>query len=89
LSFDPERSGDLFYLPAKGWILQDADDHLATAHGSMHDYDRLVPLILLPPGRTHHEPDMHPGTEIEMVRVAPLLARWLGVPPPSTLKTAP
>ena len=25
LTFDPERSGDLFYVPAAGWIVQDAE----------------------------------------------------------------
>ncbi len=54
VSFDPERSGDLFYLPAAGWILQDDIEPLATAHGSMQDYDMLVPVIIVPPGRKHH-----------------------------------
>src|SRR5262249_7497889 len=41
MTFDSERSGDLFYVPRKGWIMQDEDEPLATAHGSMNDYDRL------------------------------------------------
>jgi len=94
LALDPERSGDLFYLPAPGWILQDAGEPTATAHGSMHDYDRLVPVILLDPERHTHAPETHPGSTIrrlepagaiEMVRIAAILARWLGVPPPTTL----
>jgi hypothetical protein len=83
LTFDPERSGDLFYLPARGWIMQDEDEPLATAHGSMHDYDLLVPVILLPPGRKRHAPHTGPVPgEIAMVRIAPILARWLGVTAP-------
>ncbi len=84
-TFDPERSGDLFYLPAPGWITEDADEPEATAHGSLHDSDVLVPLILLAPDRARHAAAEAPGSTIEMVRVAPMLARWLGVPAPSTL----
>ena len=91
LAFDPERSGDLFYLPARGWIIDDADEPEATSHGSPYDYDLLVPLILLAPDRAKHAPpdarSTTPSTTIEMVRVAPILAGWLGVPPPSTLRT--
>ena len=84
-TFDPERSGDLFYLPAKGWIMHDADEPAATAHGSLHDYDQLVPLIVLPPGRTPHVPATAPTGQLEMIQVAPMLARWLGVTPPGNL----
>ena len=90
LTFDPSRSGDLYYLPAKGWIFEDADDPEATAHGSLHDYDVLVPVILMAPDRKSHPRQEAPvAGEIEMVRIAPLLARWLGVTPPSTLPRPP
>ena len=79
MTFDPERSGDLFYLPAKGWIMQDEDEPAATAHGSMHDYDQLVPLVIMQPDRKPHGPQTAPGSVIEMVRVAAMLSRWLGV----------
>ena len=85
LAFDPERSGDLFYLPKPGWVFVDAVEPAATAHGSLQDYDRLVPLILLDPERAKHAPATAPGSVVELVRVAPILARWLGVPPPTTL----
>ncbi|MDB4956245.1 MAG: type phosphodiesterase/nucleotide pyrophosphatase [Myxococcales bacterium] len=86
LTFDPERSGDIFYMPAKGWIMETEDEPVATAHGSMNDYDRLVPVILIPPGRHAHDPQTAPATdEIDMVRIAPILAGWLGVPAPSQL----
>ena len=86
LAFDPERSGDLFYLPARGWILMDADEPEATAHGSPYDYDLLVPLIMLAPDRTRHAPPSAPASTIEMVRVAPIVARWLGVPAPNNVR---
>lgn len=87
LTFDPERSGDLFYLPAKGWILQDDDEPLATAHGSLYDYDRQVPVILLPPGRTPHPAQTAPAAgELDMRLIAPLLARWLDVAAPNAVR---
>ncbi|MGE5183280.1 MAG: alkaline phosphatase family protein [Acidobacteriota bacterium] len=86
LTFDPERSGELFYLPASGWILQDEDEPAATGHGSLHDYDRLVPLVILAPHHARHAPASAPtGDPIDMLQIAPMLARWLGVPAPATL----
>jgi hypothetical protein len=86
LSLDPVHSGEVFYLPARGWILDERDEPLATAHGSLHDYDREVPVIMLAPGRTPHEPQAAPSnTTIQMVRIAAVVARWLGVTPPSAL----
>lgn len=83
---DPERSGEVFYLPARGWITEDEDEPLATAHGSFNDYDREVPVILLPPGRVPHTALAQPSaTTIQMVRIATLLARWLDVTPPTSL----
>ena len=85
-SFDPERSGDLFYLPAKGWIMQGETMHEATAHGSLNDYDRLVPVVVLAPGRKRHAPDTAPRPgELDMATIAPRLAHWLGVTPPTKL----
>jgi len=81
LMLDPERSGDLFYVPAKGWILEEEDEPSATAHGSLHDYDRVVPVIELPAGRTPHAPLAAPDDHVvEMTDVAPTLERWLGLP---------
>ncbi|MEO8845030.1 MAG: alkaline phosphatase family protein [Kofleriaceae bacterium] len=90
LTFDPDRSGDLLYMPASGWVLHDADEPTATAPGSWHDYDQRVPLILIPPDRSaKHAPEVAPGSDLEMVRVASLLARWLGVKAPEALPRRP
>lgn len=87
LTFDRERSGELFYLPAPGWILEDKAWPAATAHGSLHDYDLLVPVILLPPRRTRHAPASAPEPgELPMTDIAPTLARWLGVPAPAAVR---
>jgi len=86
LMLDPERSGEVFYLPAAGWILEEEAERLATAHGSFHDYDRNVPVIMLPPGRRAHAPLAKPSaTTVQMVRIATVVARWLGVTPPGSL----
>ncbi len=55
------------------------DEPAATAHGSIHEYDREVPLIILSPERTKHAPQTAPTDKVPMETVAPLLARWLGV----------
>jgi hypothetical protein len=83
LMFDPERSGELFYTPKSGWIIEDENDPEATAHGSLHDYDRRVPLFVLAPGRTRHVASASPiAGEIDMLNVQPLLLQWLGIAMP-------
>ena len=87
LALDPERSGEIAYVPAPGWVTVVDDEPEATAHGSLHSYDREVPVIMLPPGRVPHAPlAIHDGTTIQMVRIATVLARWLGVTPPTNLR---
>jgi hypothetical protein len=74
-------------MTAKGWIMQDEAEPSATAHGSLHDYDQQVPVILLPPGHTLHTPQTKPADgEIQITQIAPMLARWLGVTPPTELR---
>jgi hypothetical protein len=90
ITLDPERSGDIVYMPARGWVLEDSEEIVATGHGSLQPYDRLVPVIVLPPGRIAHPALAGPDqTPIEMARIATVLARWLGVPPPSSLPRRP
>lgn len=80
LTFDPERSGDLYFLPKPGWITHSAATPLATSHGSLHDYDQLVPLIVLSSDRKRHPPQSRPGAMVEMTRVAAMVRAQLGVP---------
>jgi hypothetical protein len=85
-ALDPELSGEIAFFPATGWVLQDDDEPLATAHGSLHDYDRLVPVIELAPGRaTHPTLDRHDDQLVEMTEIAGILAGWLHVPAPAQL----
>jgi arylsulfatase A-like enzyme len=50
------RSGDLFMVPRRDWIIEQRADGDATTHGTMYEYDRRVPLLIagagLPPGPT-------------------------------------
>lgn len=88
MMLDPELSGELFYLPRHGWVMQEEGEPLAAGHGSMHAYDRQVPVILLPFGRAPHAPAATPSTTIAMVRISTILAGWLGVTPPLSLDRA-
>jgi hypothetical protein len=85
MMIDPARAGEVFFLPQPGWIFQDADEPLATAHGSWNAYDREVPVLLLPFGRTPHDRATKPETDLPMVRISTILAGWLGVTPPLSL----
>ena len=70
--------------------MEERDERLATAHGSLYDYDRDVPVIVLPPGRLAHAPLASPSTTtMPMTDISPLLARWLGVTPPALLPALP
>jgi hypothetical protein len=85
-ALDPARSGEIVYLPARGWVFQDAKEPIATNHGSMQPYDRQVPVIVLPPGRARHAVVAAPeSATLPMTRIATILARWLGVTPPTSL----
>ncbi|HVG67372.1 MAG TPA: alkaline phosphatase family protein [Gaiellales bacterium] len=73
--FVADRSGDLFLVPQRDWILEQRVDGDATTHGTMHDYDTRVPLLLLGAG-------VRPGRSTEAVTpldIAPTLARAAGV----------
>lgn len=86
LALSPDRSGDILFLPAANWILERRDDPVGVTHGSMHAYDREVPVILLAPGRTTRSAATAPHpTPFPLERVAPLIADWLGVPSPTSL----
>ena len=62
-------------VPQRDWIIEQRVDGDATTHGTMHDYDARVPLLLLGAG-------VRPGRSTEAVTpldIAPTLARAAGV----------
>lgn len=76
-SYFPERSGDLLLVLKKYHLLTNA--LTGTTHGTPHDYDTHVPLIVLGPG-------IKPGAYKQ--RVSPehlpvILAHALGIQPPA------
>lgn len=86
LGLDPERSGDVYYQAAEGWLFETEDEPMAASHGSPHDYDRLVPVVMLPAGRTAHAPAAGPDGEIVPIeQISGIVAGWLGVTAPNRL----
>jgi Type I phosphodiesterase / nucleotide pyrophosphatase len=81
-SFDPERSGDVYFLVKPYYLLSPPVSpglFYRTTHGTPHPYDTHVPLLVFGPG-------IHPGVRTDPVApqaAAAILARALGVPPPS------
>jgi predicted AlkP superfamily pyrophosphatase or phosphodiesterase len=78
LSFHPERSGDVlpvlkpYYIPGDAWVT-------GTTHGTPHDYDTHVPLLVYGPG-------VWAGVRTEAVTplaVAAIMAHGLGVAAPA------
>jgi hypothetical protein len=90
LSLDVERSGEIFFLTKRNWLVVERAEPQATTHNTLYDYDREVPVIMLAPGRSPHVPAAAPSnTTIQMVRIATVIARWLGVTSPTNLPRPP
>lgn len=85
LALDPVNSGEIYYLPKRGWILEEEKDPMATSHGTLYEYDREVPVLTLPFGRKPHAPATAPGARISMRKVSTIVASWLNVPIPRQL----
>jgi predicted AlkP superfamily pyrophosphatase or phosphodiesterase len=74
-SYFEARSGDLFVVPRRDWIVETRADGDATTHGTHYEYDRRVPLLLVGAG-------FPPGPNAERVTpldIAPTLAALTGV----------
>jgi arylsulfatase A-like enzyme len=58
----------------------------STTHGSPHEYDTHVPILVYGPRW------VKPGkvdAPVEVADIAPTIARWLGVPPPAAAEGRP
>lgn len=74
-SFDPERSGDVLMMTARGVVPGDPNPGYTATHGSPWDYDRRVPILFWRKGLTGFEqPD-----PVETVDIAPTLAAIVGL----------
>jgi predicted AlkP superfamily pyrophosphatase or phosphodiesterase len=69
------RSGDLFLVPKRHWVIELRAENEATTHGTVHDYDRRVPILLRGQG-------VRPGrysARVTPADIAPTLAYLAGV----------
>jgi predicted AlkP superfamily pyrophosphatase or phosphodiesterase len=84
-AYHPERSGDVYYGPReRSYVMKRPFE--ADFHGTPYAYDREVPIIVREPGR---EPRVLDQESPSTLRVAPTIARLLGVPPPPAAREAP
>jgi predicted AlkP superfamily pyrophosphatase or phosphodiesterase len=70
-----ERSGDLLLVPRRHWIFELRSENDATNHGTRHDYDRRVPVLL----RGHRIRPGRYGGSASPADIAPTLAHLAGV----------
>ena len=80
LSYRAGRSGDLILVPREYWYFGGRNGVSATTHGTLHEYDRHVPLILLG-GGVRRGRDRSAATPAD---IAPTLARFAGVRLPNS-----
>lgn len=74
MSYHEGRSGDIVYYPKRYWII---GGNVAT-HGTPHDYDQWVPLMMLGGGITPRQSD----ERVAPVDIAPTLGKMLGIEMP-------
>lgn len=77
-SYFPGRSGDVYVVMKPYYLISDPVKGNGTTHGSPHDYDRHVPLMVYGPGvkaGRHNEPTTPQHT-------AAITAYYLGIPAP-------
>ena len=77
-SWHPDVSGDVQFVLKPYWMF--ASSANVTTHGSPHEYDTHVPILLYGPRWVK---PARVDSRVEVVDLAPTLARWLGVPPPA------
>jgi predicted AlkP superfamily pyrophosphatase or phosphodiesterase len=75
LSYMSGRSGDLIVVPQEYWYFSGRSATFATTHGTHHEYDTRVPLILFGGGVTA----ARVSTPVTPADIAPTLGRLAGV----------
>lgn len=79
-NFHPDRSGDIYVVFEPHWFVADFDGlHVASAHGSPWSYDTHVPVMIAGPG----VPVARIARKVHTTDVAPTIAAYLGIKPPS------
>ena len=69
------RTADLLLVPKRRWVIDLRAENEATNHGTFHDYDRRVPIIL----RGHRIRAGRYGHRVSPADIAPTLAHLAGV----------
>ena len=75
LSYLSSRNGDLIVVPHEFWYFSGRNATFATTHGTGHEYDTRVPLVLFGGGVTA----ARNATPVSPADIAPTLARFAGV----------
>ncbi len=76
--FHPDRGGDVVVVTKPLYLLD--DQGTGTSHGTPHDYDTHVPLIVYAPGVAGGQR----AEKVTPMHIAPVAAKLLGVDPPKT-----
>ncbi|MDH3329529.1 MAG: alkaline phosphatase family protein, partial [Desulfobulbaceae bacterium] len=79
-NFNPNRSGDIYVVFEPHWFINDFDGlTVAATHGTPWRYDTFVPIVFA----GMQIPALHIQRRVLTVDIAPTLAAFLGVKPPS------
>jgi predicted AlkP superfamily pyrophosphatase or phosphodiesterase len=85
-SFNPERSGNIHLVQEQDWLFHSTEEaeklgvgELAAIHGSPWRYDTYVPILFAGPGI----PNLKVSRHVAPYDIAPTLANYLGIKPPS------
>jgi predicted AlkP superfamily pyrophosphatase or phosphodiesterase len=71
----PDRTADLLLVPKRNWVIELRVENEATNHGTFHEYDRRVPILL----RGHRVRPGRYATRVSPADIAPTLAYLAGV----------
>lgn len=85
-SFHPTRSGNIHVIQQQYWMFHSTEEAeklgvegMAAIHGSPWRYDTYVPILFAGPGI----PNLKVGRRVAPYDIAPTLANYLGIKPPS------
>ncbi len=78
-SVHPTRSGHVYVVPKPRWLLATETSEIVAMHGTPHEYDTHVPIYVLGQG----VPAAHVARAVDPRDLAPTLARFLHIDPPS------
>ena len=79
-NFNPNRSGDIYLVFEPHWFINDFDGlEVSSTHGSPWRYDTYVPIAF----GGMNIPAQHVQRRVHTIDIAPTLATFLGIKPPS------